>query len=227
MRFDLSQLRAATARRDLALGFVMGALLGAGIGVGILLINYRGSLGFASELKEILGVAIAIGLIVPLTMRDSLSGLPAAVSRPSELVAQGLIHDLAIPLVSGLGWGVAAGLAPTLFLGSTEVLTRGIISSVGYAFAIGFAFGAGLGTMFVSSSPWPRYFSAARILSRRQELPARPALFLDWAYRAGLLRLAGIAVQFRHRDLQDQLTKSPAFSSHTRGHLDPRPDLSR
>jgi len=64
-----------------------------------------------------------------------------------------------------------------------------------------------------------------RMLSRRQELPARPAAFLDWAYSAGLLRLAGIAIQFRHRDLQDHLSKPPGSSSYDGGHLDPRAGL--
>lgn len=54
-------------------------------------------------------------------------------------------------------------------------------------------------------SPWPRYLLAVRVLARTGALPSRPARFLDWAYEAGLVRLAGTAVQFRHRDLQARL----------------------
>lgn len=34
----------------------------------------------------------------------------------------------------------------------------------------------------------------------------RPARFLDWAHAAGLLRLSGIGIRFRHRELQTWLT---------------------
>jgi hypothetical protein len=40
---------------------------------------------------------------------------------------------------------------------------------------------------------------------RRDELPRRLTGFVDWAYGAGLLRLSGTAIQFRHRDLQTHL----------------------
>jgi hypothetical protein len=37
-------------------------------------------------------------------------------------------------------------------------------------------------------------------------LPFRTGSFLNWAYKAGLLRLSGSAYQFRHRELQQWLT---------------------
>lgn len=40
-------------------------------------------------------------------------------------------------------------------------------------------------------------------------LPWRLGRFLDWSYRAGLLRIAGPAYQFRHRELQEYLAKHP------------------
>jgi hypothetical protein len=40
-------------------------------------------------------------------------------------------------------------------------------------------------------------------------LPLRLGLFLDWALEAGLLRLAGPAYQFRHRELQQWLATHP------------------
>lgn len=40
-------------------------------------------------------------------------------------------------------------------------------------------------------------------------LPWRLGRFLHWAYRAGLIRIAGIAYQFRHRELQDYLADRP------------------
>ncbi len=38
-------------------------------------------------------------------------------------------------------------------------------------------------------------------------VPARPAVFLDWAYSAGLMRLSGIGIQFRHREFQTWLVR--------------------
>jgi hypothetical protein len=42
-------------------------------------------------------------------------------------------------------------------------------------------------------------------MSRTGQLPIRLGAFLDWAYGAGLLRLSGIAIQFRHREFQEWL----------------------
>jgi hypothetical protein len=219
IRFDPSQLRTAAGRRQLAIGFGFGALAGAGWAFVILFLSYRPLLGHTIGLKVILGGAIALG-IIGILANEALSGLPAAVSRPGELVAQGLIHDLVVPLACGIAGAIFVGLGPTLIFGIT-----GVTSIAAYDIAFGFAFGVGLGTGLVAQSPWPRYFVAVRMLSRRQDLPGHPAAFLDWAYSAGLLRLAGIAVQFRHRDLQDQLSKASGSSSYDGGHLDPQASL--
>ena len=74
-------------------------------------------------------------------------------------------------------------------------------------FGLGSALWIGLpvGFVFVANSPWPRYLVATRILARRGDLPRRPAVFLDWAYESGLMRLSGVATQFRHREFQTWL----------------------
>ncbi|KQX78540.1 hypothetical protein ASD48_35090 [Streptomyces sp. Root1310] len=41
----------------------------------------------------------------------------------------------------------------------------------------------------------------------RQPLPWRLGHFLRWCYRSGLIRVAGTAYQFRHRELQDHLAR--------------------
>lgn len=40
-------------------------------------------------------------------------------------------------------------------------------------------------------------------------LPWRLDRFLHWCYQAGLVRIAGIGYQFRHRELQDYLARQP------------------
>jgi hypothetical protein len=41
-------------------------------------------------------------------------------------------------------------------------------------------------------------------------LPWRLGSFLHWCYQGRLLRIGGIGYQFRHRELQDYLTRNPA-----------------
>ncbi len=43
----------------------------------------------------------------------------------------------------------------------------------------------------------------------RGRLPFRLVVFLDWACEAGLLRYAGTAYRFRHRELQQWLAAHP------------------
>jgi hypothetical protein len=54
-------------------------------------------------------------------------------------------------------------------------------------------------------SPWLRYILALRTLSRDGRLPNRLGRFLDWAYSAGMIRMSGAAIQFRHLELQNYL----------------------
>jgi len=53
-----------------------------------------------------------------------------------------------------------------------------------------------------ATSSWPRYALARLMMRRTGELPSRLEPFLDWAYAAGLLRLSGDAMQFRHQEFQ-------------------------
>ncbi|MFJ8360966.1 NACHT domain-containing protein [Streptomyces sp. NPDC093984] len=105
----------------------------------------------------------------------------------------GFGYGLGQGLFSGLGWGMHGhGLAVGLWVGASE----------GLLIAIGFALGGGPGAATL------RY--VALVLSTRGVLPWRPAAFLAQCHRLGLLRTAGIAYQFRQRELQDHLATRPA-----------------
>lgn len=69
--------------------------------------------------------------------------------------------------------------------------------------------GAAAGFMF-ERARW-RYLALLLWTRRwsRHWLPWRLNHFLWWCYGAGLLRLAGISYQFRHRELQDYLARNP------------------
>jgi hypothetical protein len=101
-----------------------------------------------------------------------------------------LRRDLGLSLASGMSAAPALGLAFSQYLGVVAGWTCG----VGYACLVG---------LTVASAPWRRYL--AMLLSTRGRLPWRLGWFLDWACEAGLLRVSGIAYQFRHHELQDWL----------------------
>lgn len=185
-RVDFSALRTAAGRRRLAIGLGIGLSFWLGIGLAV-----GPALGFARGLKVGLPLGLAAGLALGLAF--GLQVRPTAIERPRRLVSEGLGHlttMLAIGLALGFAGGFALGLSVGLPVGLTVVPTLGLV----------------FGLWLVRRSPWPRYAVACRLLARRRELPPRPAVFLDWAYDAGLVRLSGIAVQFRHREFQDWLT---------------------
>ncbi|WP_329624742.1 NACHT domain-containing protein [Streptomyces sp. NBC_01255] len=59
---------------------------------------------------------------------------------------------------------------------------------------------------WTANRAWMRYRVSAAVGWARGMLPLRPAPFLAWAHRAGLLRVTGRTYQFRHRALQEWLS---------------------
>lgn len=69
---------------------------------------------------------------------------------------------------------------------------------------LGIWMGLAIGIVRTCDSSWALYAIAVVILIARRRFPRRRlGPFLDWAYDAGLFRLSGIAVQFRHHALQE------------------------
>ena len=94
----------------------------------------------------------------------------------------------------------AFGLTFGLMYGLEAGLTTGPIDA-----ALGLALG--LTTGFTGGSADMRYAALLLCTRRwgRHRLPWRLGRFIHWCYGAGLLRIAGTAYQFRHRELQDHL----------------------
>jgi len=128
------------------------------------------------------------GIIVfpALAVMNGLTHRAGAVSRPRVLVRQGIACDLAIILTP-------AAVLAVIFAS---------ISGAWISIILIFAFVAMWPLAYMVNSPWLPYFIATRMLARRGLLPRRPAQFLDWGYGAGLMRMSGVSVQFRHRELQ-------------------------
>jgi len=234
-RLDLSRLRTTTGRRQLAIRLAI--WLAAGLAAGLCLGAAARAIGYTDGLRTWPAVGVATALTIGLM--TGLRHRPSAISHPRQVVTQGMTHDLALLLGAGLAGGLAVGLTAGLTDWITARLTGGpstvaqaalhkmqVNSSVFAQFDVSLGFsnltvglaagltgglvlGLAIGVAANAGSPWLRYLVATQVLARRRELPRRPALFMDWAYGSGLLRLAGISPQFRHRELQDHLTSQP------------------
>lgn len=226
-RLDLPGLRTRAGRRRigrfLTVGFTAGLVGGLalsllspldGLGDRFLITLGFGALGSAS--------ALTIGL------GSGPAARPTAIDRPARLVQQGIVQIITaiitviLTLILGntLGLGLSNGAVSVLVAGLGTGLAIGLVIGLAGGLASGLAVGLNsgsavdlpfavvalvVGLTFVANSPWPRYLFATLFLARRGDLPGRPAAFLDWAYQAGLMRLSGIAVQFRHREFQTWL----------------------
>lgn len=164
-----------------------GLMLGVLVGASMLLLGFRTDFqaGFAAAL--VCAVSWAVFVVVVATVRE-----PPMNARPRDIVRS----DLLVGLANVLGSGSAVGAVVwVLFgVGPTD------------AFLIGLAFGLMVG-VGVDTQSGRRYL--AFLLCSKGKLPMRLGAFLDWACVAGLLRLAGTAYQFRHRELQQWLARHP------------------
>ncbi|WP_435228404.1 NACHT domain-containing protein [Streptomyces sp. Tue6028] len=103
-----------------------------------------------------------------------------------------LTGDLTAGVLTSLAFSLTAGIAASWAMGPW--------------FGLGLALAALAGVVVVADA-WMRYI--VLLLCTRGLLPWRLAAFMDWASRAGLLRISGTAYQFRHRELQDWLAANP------------------
>jgi MFS family permease len=174
-QLDLASLRTAEGRRRLLGWTIAGLVVGAALGVTVYLL-------FA--LPAAPGAGGLLGLLTGLVagLMSGLGAAPVTAGRPSETFARGTAYDLATMLIVGTAFGFTVG--------------------PWFGPAFGVAFGLACAALRRAGSPWPRYALAAWLNARAGFMPPRPAPFLDWAYHAGLVRLSGAAVQFRHHDLQ-------------------------
>jgi hypothetical protein len=144
----------------------------------------------------------------------ALAGEPTAAAGPRDIIRGDLLSELPPRLAMGLWFGLWVGL-----LGGPMVV--GVIAGVvtgGAAYKVTTprrTFRTTLrpavrGERQVNSSAAPGRRYLAFLVSSRGRLPWRLGAFLDWACAAGMMRLAGTAYQFRHRELQQWLTHHPS-----------------
>lgn len=168
------------------------------------------ALGLTGRLGSVLAAALtlllAAGLALALAagMEDS---SPQAVG-PRAVIQADSHFGLAAGLAFGLGGAVAGGLVGGLarwFAARLGVrLAAGVTGGLPLGLTYGLTYGLVFGLTFGAATS-ARYHLSAVIGAVRGSGPIRFAAFLDWGCQIGLLRLSGIAYQFRHRQLQDWL----------------------
>ncbi|MER8182542.1 NACHT domain-containing protein [Kitasatospora sp. NPDC094015] len=131
-----------------------------------------------------------LGVLVPGLLASSLTVVPGAVLPPRGPIRGDLLFGGVL--------GAAIGLALTGPLVSLCGVHDGLLLALPRAAFAAFALVGGVGQRYLTF-----------LLFGRGVLPVRLGAFLDWATRAGLLRLAGPTYQFRHREFQDWLAASP------------------
>lgn len=196
---DTSLLRTSSGRRRILFALVWPV---AGWAVGYVF-GLWFSQGYGPRVGQAHRLAfVSIGLV--LATEVVLARRPSAVSRPSRLMGQALafqavvLTSYALALSAGFG---AMNLAAYPWLSWT---------AFGDGAVLGLWMGLAIGFVRTCDSSWALYAMAVVILIVRRRFPRRRlGPFLDWAYAAGLLRLSGIAVQFRHHALQEWVGRGP------------------
>ncbi|MET7540023.1 NACHT domain-containing protein [Streptomyces sp. NPDC005507] len=162
--------------------------------------------------------APAYDLVVNLTLLSPIAligGFAFGLRRNLETTAssKGPNALIRVDLHFGLLIGISVGAALALSIIVWSITDPDLVSFGGTLTAliflvvlIGSIVGVIVGIMWASASR--RYF--ATLLCTRGRLPWRLGRFLAWASDAGLLRIAGNAYQFRHRELQDHLADAEA-----------------
>lgn len=123
-----------------------------------------------------------------------------AVERPSRTLRQPVLHDFT---KYGFFFFFMYVNARTLFhlegTPSLEALSpKSLLQGLPY-------YGV-LMLIVLNADGKSQHFVSALRPSHSKHLPRRLGRFLDWAYHAGLLRMSGTAIQFRHQDLQTHFT---------------------
>jgi hypothetical protein len=191
-RINLRHMRTSVGYLRLAWALTIGLALGGLIGWFMFAPYFGPAAGLAYGFTAGMFSALALGLINHENIR---------VSDPRDVIRSDLMKWLAFGLALALAQGVGLGLA--LGLGFMGGLSAGL--SLGLAVAPTFyivapAFGIG-GAVAL------RYI--AFLCCVRGRLPWRLGRFLHHCQQLGILRGAGDAWQFRHRELQHHLATRP------------------
>jgi hypothetical protein len=147
--------------------------------------------GVKVGLTEALAAALAVSVLTGLSYGTSHAVTPAE-PLTNDLVF-GLVLGGVAGIATGLPGGLTGGLAARLHLNAYLTVPGSALLAIAISLLAGVALG---------SRAWLRYTIAIAFLTSEDRLPRQCLKFLDWAANAGLLRVSGIAYQFRHDDLR-------------------------
>lgn len=206
-RADLRRLRSPAGWRSFVKWFMVGPL-------GVFAFGF--TFGLTGRESGMIVFGIVAGLLAGLTGALEVSGTLGVVN-PKDVVRDDFALGLAIGLTGVLVFEFAAILTgqPTevLAIGLAIALAFELVGALRGLIALGFSGGlsrglsAGLSGGLSAGLCGLRYL-ALLLCTRRWSghwLPWRLGRFLHWCCDAGLIRVAGVAYQFRHRELQDYL----------------------
>lgn len=183
-------------RRGVADGLITGALaaaVAALLGIlaksfGLVAAGIDGGLASALVAAAINGLVWALVFGIIGTLRTSDDEQLVLGQHEQRLIRDDLSAALVFALLSAFAFGSVFGFIGGLDGGPDIGLTYGVVYGVAVGPMVGFISGRAAG----------RYLTAVLIFRATKAFPPRPAHFLDWARNTGLLRVTGIAYQFRH-----------------------------
>ena len=218
-RLRARQLATSRGLRGFVRGFAVGFGLGSIFGLPYGILAYSGNATLLESVSPGLAVSTVFGVVAGLAA--GLSDVTPRPAGPYDIISaeRSYLFTLVTVLVPVLG--LSFGLVAALIQGDLYDRTgygfwSGFWSATPAIWAlVGVAAGLVLGLWFWvagagsrGSSAWTRYHIAVVINWLRGRAPLRFGAFLDWAHDAGLLRVSGVAYQFRHRQLQEWLAWS-------------------
>ncbi|MFE8965104.1 NACHT domain-containing protein [Streptomyces iakyrus] len=158
--------------------------------------------GRASGLEDGFAAGLVAGLLAGLGTLPKPLTSDVAPTDPRSSVRD----DLVVGLTTGLAASLVIGLSFVLAFWLTIDLAAGLAVALGPGLAFGLSYGLA-GGLYLLTGAGRRY--VVFLCCSRGQLPHRLGGFLHWAYGAGLLRISGLAYQFRHQELQDWLAAHP------------------
>ena len=198
VQLSAGRLLRATGR-CLPIGLVAGLVLGL-----VFAVTYEPTtalaLGLAYGLPFMLGFGVSEAIVMPVDDHDQDSASPRSLLR----------GERAATVAQVVAFGLAASLADVLSTALANDVEAGVVFSLAAGFTFGTVFGLAAGLATGVGSPWLRFVSVQGWFTVRGQLPWRLMLFLDDAYRRGVLRQVGAVYQFRHARLQDRLQRGGA-----------------
>lgn len=192
---DIRRIKTSLGRRKFLAELPIWLGLGLGLGFGLVL-------EFVVGLRAEIGLWIGIGLVAGFVgaLRDD-NGEYSAVE-PREIIRADFVAGLVAGLVGGLAaWPVfvlrsdssdsVLWIGSAFWIGSTVIVVL-VIGRASFRYIV----------LLVCARRWTDHW-----------LPWRLGGFLHWCYQAGLIRVAGIGYQFRHRELQDYLARNSTLKN--------------